>query len=143
MMDQFECNVVGPVIVTKALKDNLKEGSHMAIVTSMAGSVGAMLGAPGMLAYTTSKAAVNMAASRLMHDLKPNGASVGLYHPGVVATDMLDVVMGKPLKAGDATPFGVVISTEQSASDMLGLMKAYKLEDGLLFRSNNGDPIPW
>jgi NAD(P)-dependent dehydrogenase (short-subunit alcohol dehydrogenase family) len=39
MLEQFRANALGPLRVTEALVDNLKEGSKVAIVSSRVGSI--------------------------------------------------------------------------------------------------------
>ena len=87
MVEQFRVNTLGPLRVTMALRDNLTEGSKVAIITSRVGSI-ADNGSGGNYGYRASKAAVNMVGTNLKHDLAPHGIAVGLLHPGLVATDM-------------------------------------------------------
>jgi NAD(P)-dependent dehydrogenase (short-subunit alcohol dehydrogenase family) len=42
----------------------------------------------GYYAYRASKTALNMIGTNLKHDLLSRGVAVGLFHPGMVATDM-------------------------------------------------------
>ncbi len=87
MRKQYEVNALGPLRVTKALSDNLGEGSKVGILTSRVGSM-ADNGSGGNYGYRMSKAAANMAGVNLMHDLKPRGIAVILLHPGYVQTNM-------------------------------------------------------
>jgi NAD(P)-dependent dehydrogenase (short-subunit alcohol dehydrogenase family) len=87
MLQQYEVNTLGPLRVTEALADNLREGSKVAIVTSRVGSIDDN-GSGGNWGYRASKTAVNMIGINLMHELKPRGIAVALLHPGLVATDM-------------------------------------------------------
>ena len=87
MLEQYRVNTLGPLRVTEALRDNLAEGSKVAIVTSRVGSIEDN-SSGGNYGYRASKAAVNMVGTNLMHELKPRGIAVALLHPGLVATDM-------------------------------------------------------
>lgn len=87
MMAQYRVNAIGPLAVTEALRNNLVEGSKVAIVTSRVGSIEDN-SSGGNYGYRASKAAVNMIGTNLMHELKPRGIAVALLHPGLVATDM-------------------------------------------------------
>ena len=87
MLEQYRVNTLGPLRVTEALRDNLTEGSKVAIVTSRVGSIEDN-SSGGNYGYRASKAAVNMVGTNLMHELKPRGIAVALLHPGLVATDM-------------------------------------------------------
>ncbi len=84
---QYRVNTLGPLRVTEALADNLREGSKVAIVTSRVGSIDDN-GSGGNWGYRVSKTAVNMVGMNLMHELRPRGIAVALLHPGLVATEM-------------------------------------------------------
>ncbi|MDJ0748949.1 MAG: SDR family oxidoreductase [Woeseiaceae bacterium] len=84
---QYQVNTLGPLRVTEALADNLRDGSKVAIVTSRVGSIDDN-GSGGNWGYRVSKTAVNMVGMNLMHELRPRGIAVGLLHPGLVATEM-------------------------------------------------------
>jgi len=83
----FEVNSIAPLRLAHALVDCLYEGSKVAIVTSLMGSMGDNASG-GSYGYRMSKAAVNAAGVSLARDLQPRGIAVGLLHPGMVATDM-------------------------------------------------------
>lgn len=84
---QLQVNAIGPLRVTSALLPLLGEGSKVAFVTSRMGSIGDNTSG-GMYGYRMSKAALNMAAVSLAHDLRPRGVAVALLHPGFVRTEM-------------------------------------------------------
>ncbi|MBT8092806.1 MAG: SDR family oxidoreductase, partial [Gammaproteobacteria bacterium] len=87
MLLQYKVNALGPLRITEALRDNLKKGSKVAIITSRVGSIDDN-GSGGNWGYRASKTAVNMIGTNLMHELKPRGIAVALLHPGLVATEM-------------------------------------------------------
>jgi len=87
MVEQYRVNTLGPLRVTETLAGNLHEGSRVAIVSSRVGSI-ADNSSGGNYGYRASKAAVNMIATNLAHELRPRGIAVAILHPGLVATDM-------------------------------------------------------
>ena len=87
MRKQFEVNTLGPLRVVEALRDNLHEGSKIAIISSRVGSIEDN-GSGGYYGYRASKTAVNQVATNLMHELRPDEIAVGIMHPGLVATEM-------------------------------------------------------
>lgn len=89
MLAQFNVNTLGPLRVTEALRNNLAEGSKVAIVSSRVGSIADNVSG-GYYGYRASKAAVNQVATNLVHEFKPKGIAVAVLHPGLVATDMTD-----------------------------------------------------
>ena len=79
-------NVVGPVRVAKAVVPHMREGSKIAIITSLMGSIKDN-GSGGLIAYRCSKSAVNQAGVTMARDLKARGIAVGLIHPGMLRTN--------------------------------------------------------
>jgi len=124
---QIEVNTLGPLRVTSALLPNLKRGSKVAILTSLMGSI-ADNGSGGYYGYRISKAAVNMVGVNLAHDLRKDGISVVLLHPGMVATEMTG---------------GMGISTAESAEGLLARIDALTIEDSGSLWHANGERLPW
>ncbi len=85
--EQFAVNAMAPLRVTTALLPLMSKTAKVAIVTSRMGSI-ADNGSGGYYGYRMSKAAVNAAGMSLARDLTGRGIAVGLFHPGMVATDM-------------------------------------------------------
>ena len=127
MMLQFEVNALGPLRVTEALRDNLAAGSKVAIVTSRVGSIEDN-GSGGNWGYRTSKTAVNMIGTNLMHELKPRGIAVALLHPGFVATEMTR---------------GHGVSPVDSASGLIARIDELTLENSGGFWHAEGYRLPW
>lgn len=127
MMLQYEVNALGPLRLTEALADNLREGSKVAIVSSRVGSIDDN-GSGGNWGYRASKTAVNMIGTNLMHELKPRGIAVALLHPGLVATDM----------TGNHG-----ISPEESASGLIARVDQLSLETSGGFWHAEGYKLPW
>ncbi|NIL92947.1 MAG: SDR family NAD(P)-dependent oxidoreductase [Woeseiaceae bacterium] len=127
MLEQYRVNTLGPLRVTEALRDNLTEGSKVAIVTSRVGSIEDN-SSGGNYGYRASKAAVNMVGTNLMHELKPRGIAVALLHPGLVATDMTG---------------GTGIEPSDSARGLIQRIDELSLETSGGFWHAEGYELPW
>jgi NAD(P)-dependent dehydrogenase (short-subunit alcohol dehydrogenase family) len=127
MLEQYRVNALGPLRVTEALAGNLKEGARVAIVSSRVGSIDDN-GSGGNWGYRTSKTAVNMIGTNLMHELRPRGISVALLHPGLVTTDMTS-------QQG--------VSPEASARGLLQRIDELNLENSGGFWHAEGYVLPW
>jgi NAD(P)-dependent dehydrogenase (short-subunit alcohol dehydrogenase family) len=124
---QFEINAVAPLALTQLLQPNLRPGSKLILITSRMGSIddnssGAMYG------YRMSKAALNMAGKSLALDLKNQGIAVGIFHPGMVATDMTG-------QQG--------IPPEQAATNLIARIDQLTLDGSGQFLHADGSPLPW
>ena len=125
---QFEVNALGPLRIAHALRQNLKAGSQVAIITSRMGSV-ADNTSGSMYGYRMSKAAVNMAGRSLSHDLQDEGIAVGLLHPGYVRTGMT---------GGNGN-----WNADEAASALIARIDEITLENSGTFRHANGESLPW
>jgi NAD(P)-dependent dehydrogenase (short-subunit alcohol dehydrogenase family) len=125
---QFEVNTLGPLRVTAALQNHLKDGGRIAIITSRMGSVEDN-SSGGYYGYRVSKAGVNAVGKSLAMDLKPRQIGVFLLHPGFVRTDM---VGGQ----GD-------ISADEAAANLVRRIDSLTLASTGTFWHANGDPLPW
>ena len=85
--EHFEVNTLGALRVTTALLPQLGRAAKIAFVSSRAGSIGDGPSG-GTYGYRMSKAALNMAAANLAHEVAPRGIHVVVLHPGFVRTDM-------------------------------------------------------
>jgi NAD(P)-dependent dehydrogenase (short-subunit alcohol dehydrogenase family) len=126
---QFEVNALAPLLLARALCDQMPEGAKLALITSRMGSI-ADNGSGGYYGYRMSKAALNMAGRSLAVDLRPRGIAVAILHPGLVRTRMTGF-----------TPQG--ISPEHAAQGMLERIAALNLESSGSFWHANGEPLPW
>jgi NAD(P)-dependent dehydrogenase (short-subunit alcohol dehydrogenase family) len=124
---QFEINSIGPLRVTHALLGNLGQGSLVAIVTSLMGSM-TDNGSGGRYGYRMSKAAINSAGVSLSHDLRAQGIGVLLLHPGMVATEMTGR-RGVPVK--------------ESVSGLLARIDAFTPKQSGTFWHADGRELPW
>ena len=127
MRRQFEVNSLAPLRLTQALHPNLRNGSKVVFITSRVGSIDDNTSG-GLYGYRMSKAALNMAGKNLAHDLRPEGIAVGIFHPGIVATDMTG-------QRG--------ISPEESAHNLLARIDALSLANSGQFLHADGTPLPW
>lgn len=89
MVRLLEINVCGPLRVTKAMLDLLRQSSGAKVVniTSGLGAVSTRAGCDS-LAYGSSKAALNYVTRSLAFDLQRYGMIVAAITPGWVRTDM-------------------------------------------------------
>ncbi|WP_281689996.1 1-hydroxy-2-glutathionyl-2-methyl-3-butene dehydrogenase [Pseudonocardia thermophila] len=129
---QFEINALGPLRTVEALRDLLHDGSKVGIVTSRVGSL-ADNSSGGMYAYRISKAAANMVARNLHHELGPRGIHVLALHPGMVATDLTKDF------PGDFT----YIQPDEAAAGLIGNMDRLTAENAGRFQHANGSYLDW
>ncbi len=125
---QFEINALGPLKITEALQRNFSSNAKLAMITSRMGSVTDNTSG-GRYGYRMSKAALNIAAVSLAHDLRSKGVAVGVVHPGLVGTDMIGGV-------GDITP-------DQAAARIAQRIDEFTLENSGTFWHSNGETLPW
>lgn len=126
--EQFEVNALAPLLVVETLETQLNHGGKIAMITSRMGSI-ADNGSGGRYGYRMSKAALNAASMSLSKDLAPREVSVGIYHPGYVQTDMVNM-------GGD-------ISAAEAASRLVGLILAQSMVNTGQFKHSNGQCLPW
>jgi 2-glutathionyl-2-methylbut-3-en-1-ol dehydrogenase len=129
---QFEINAIGPLRTIEALRDLLSSDAKVGIVTSRVGSLGDN-GSGGMYAYRMSKAAANMAALNLHHDLSPRGISVLALHPGMVATALTKDYPGNH----------AYIQPEEAAVGLIRDMDELTIKTSGSFQHSNGSYLPW
>lgn len=85
----FRINAVSPLLVTRALLPSLRKGEKRVVqISSVMGSIGAMVGGSGSYNYRTSKTALNMLNACLAAELGGEGFACIVLHPGWVKTDM-------------------------------------------------------
>jgi NAD(P)-dependent dehydrogenase (short-subunit alcohol dehydrogenase family) len=127
MERQFRVNSLGPLRVTAALRSRLAAGSKVFIITSRMGSIEDNTSG-GSYGYRMSKAAVNIAGRSLAIDLKDDGISVFLLHPGWVSTEMTG---------------GTGIPVTQSAEGLVRMMDGLGPDDSGTFWHQEGYALPW
>jgi NAD(P)-dependent dehydrogenase (short-subunit alcohol dehydrogenase family) len=125
---QFEVNALGPLRVTAALRDRLRKGAKVALITSRMGSIDDN-GSGGAYGYRMSKAALDMAGKSLSIDLRPREVAVAILHPGMVKTDMV----------GDHGQ----VEPADAARGLLARIDELRLETSGGFWHANGQTLPW
>lgn len=128
--ETFRVNSIGPFRVVQALIDNVKAGKDKKIITisSKMGSVGNVYYG-GSIAYSSSKAAVNMVTKILANRFRGDGIIAVPLHPEWVRTDM-----GGP---------GARLSTEESATGLRKVIAGLTLETSGRFFQYDGEELPW
>ncbi|WP_421864594.1 SDR family oxidoreductase [Motiliproteus sp.] len=128
LRQQFEVNTLGPIRAVEALASNLVTGAKVAMITSRMGSVTDNTSG-GRYGYRMSKAALNIAAVSMAHDLSHNHVSIAIIHPGLVGTEMIG-------GHGDITP-------DQAAERIAQRIEVLTPETSGTFWHSNGEVLPW
>lgn len=113
----FDANFFGLIAVTRAMLPLLRKSPAGRIVnlTSILGSIAehadpnSPIYAMKLLAYDSSKAAVNMFTNHLAHELRETKIKVNAAHPGWVKTDMGGP--GAPMELVDGAKTSVWLAT--------------------------------
>jgi NAD(P)-dependent dehydrogenase (short-subunit alcohol dehydrogenase family) len=118
----FETNVFGAFRVTKALLPLLKKSKHGRIVNLSSGLGSLTRNADPnnslairnmLLAYSSSKAALNMMTVQFAKELKSTGIKVNSANPGFTATDMNQHRGTKTVEQGAATPVRLALLPDE------------------------------
>ncbi len=125
---QFYINALGPLRITEALSNKLVPSAKIAMITSRMGSI-ADNTSGGRYGYRMSKAALNIAAVSLSHDLAPRDIAVGIFHPGLVGTEMIGGY-------GDITP-------DEAAERIATRIDNLTMQNTGTFWHSNGEILPW
>jgi 3-oxoacyl-[acyl-carrier protein] reductase len=103
---QFDVNVLGLLLTTKAASKHLGEGSSVINI----GSVVTTLSPPGSSVYTATKGAVDAITGVLANELGPRKIRVNSVNPGLVETEGTHAAgfIGSPFEAHavSTTPLG-------------------------------------
>ena len=126
----FRTNTMSPLAVSAAFAANVAQSGQKKIITlaSIMGSL-AENDSSGDFIYRSSMAAVNAVMKSLAGDLKSEGITVAVLHPGWVRTDM-----GGP----DAA-----IEAPESVTGMRAVIAGLKESDSGRFLNYDGTEIPW
>jgi NAD(P)-dependent dehydrogenase (short-subunit alcohol dehydrogenase family) len=89
--ETFDTNVKGTIFTIQQALSLMSEGGSIILTGSSAGTTGA----PGMSAYSASKAAVRNLARSWAEDLKGTGIRVNVLSPGATATDLAKEALGE------------------------------------------------
>ena len=126
---QFEVNALAPLLLARALVDQMPHGAKLALMTSRMGSIDDNTSG-GSYGYRMSKVALNIAGKSLAVDLKPRGIAVAILHPGLVRTGMIRF-----------NPSG--IAPEESVQGLLERIDGLTLATSGSFWHANGTLLPW
>ncbi|MEL7233812.1 MAG: SDR family NAD(P)-dependent oxidoreductase, partial [Chloroflexota bacterium] len=123
-------NAVAPVMVARAFVPLLRNGDNRRLVsiTSQLGSLERKQSG-GLYDYCASKAALNMYTRTLAADLKSDGITTVMIHPGWVQTDMGG-------RSADLTP-------EESAAAVVNVIDGLTPEMNGGFYRQDGSQHPW
>ncbi|MYW71940.1 SDR family oxidoreductase [Pseudonocardia sp. ICBG1034] len=135
---QFEINTLGPLRVVRELRGLIDDGAKVGVLTSRIGSLEEN-GSGGDYAYRISKAAANMVTLNLHHDLKQRGIAVQALHPGMVLTNLLDVV-DPELMSKYASAYS---PPDKAAQQLVDVLDALTVETAGKFQHANGEILPW
>ena len=134
--DFIQVNVAGPVKMSEAFKPHVKASNmkKIAVLSSKAGSFAEDGGGnfPGVLWYQTSKAALNMAMTRVTKAVVRDGISVVLLSPGLVDT-----------QGGQLTQMGMpgLTPIEESIGGMRKIIDDMTVETTGRFITYTGDEV--
>ena len=126
---QFEVNALAPLLLARALVDQMPSGAKLVLMTSRMGSIDDN-SSGGSYGYRMSKVALNMAGKSLAIDLESRGIAVAILHPGLVRTRMIRF-----------NPSG--IPPEQSVKGLLARIDGLTLATSGSFWHANGELLPW
>ncbi|MEO7814220.1 MAG: SDR family oxidoreductase [Sphingomicrobium sp.] len=127
-LDTFRINSIAPVLLAQALMPQLAQTKGKAIaITSQMGSIADS--STAWIPYRASKAALNMAWHVLANEVRAQGVTLGLMHPGWVQTDM-----GGP---------GATIDAPTSVRGMVRVIGGLGIEQSGGFFGYDGREIPW
>jgi NAD(P)-dependent dehydrogenase (short-subunit alcohol dehydrogenase family) len=134
MQRVYEVNTLGPLRVVEAFLPLMDLGrlKRLCFVSSEAGSI-ARSQRLGWFGYCMSKAALNMAVKNLFNELRPQGYTFRLYHPGWMRTYM----NGKKAVEADMEP------EEAAARALPFFLGPRDDEDRLLLVDHQGQEWPW
>ena len=129
-LDLFNVNVVGPVKLATALRDNVAKSADkkMVVISSQVGSI-AENESGSMMYYRTSKAAVNQAWHSLAQQWQDEDLTLAMLHPGWVQTDMGG-------ENADLTP-------QESVEGMRSVIEGLDRNKNGKFYDYSGREIPW
>ena len=130
----FDVNSLGPVRMVEACLPLLQRSAmkRLCFVSSEAGSI-ARCKRTSWYGYCMSKAALNMAVKIMFNQLRPEGFTFRLYHPGWMRTYM----SGQKATQGDMEP------SEAAAKAISFFLTSQAEEDKLALIDPLGQEWPW
>jgi NAD(P)-dependent dehydrogenase (short-subunit alcohol dehydrogenase family) len=127
-LDVLAVNALAPVRVVQHAFGSLRQGSKIAMVSSLMGSIGDCESGRSY-AYRASKTALNMLTVAMKPELAERGVAAVLLHPGWVQTDM----------GGPQAP----VNTVDSVAGMLARIDELTVATSGSYRSFDGTILPW
>ena len=136
--ETFDTNVKGTIFTVQKALPLMGKGASIILTGSSAGTTGA----PGMSAYSASKAAVRNLARTWAEDLKGTGIRVNVLSPGATATELAKQALGEegqkvyaamtPLqRMGDPTEIGAVAAFLASSDSSFMTASEVAVDGGL------------
>lgn len=113
----FDSNIIGMILLTKAVFPFLKQGDAIINTTSAT----AYLGHEALLDYSATKGAIVSFTRSLALQAKPKGIRVNAVAPGPVATPLTEETFGEEEEDGSKPPLERNASTEEIAASFLFL----------------------
>ena len=130
LMQTFEVNVAGVMLVSQQFVDLLKNGEQPRLIQiSSRGGSFALNARTGMCSYRTSKAALNMLNKVIHHELKLLGIISIVMAPGWVITDM-----GGP---------NASLQPKDSIRQQLAVIDSLTMDDAGTFKDYTGSTVAW
>ena len=129
ILHQFEVNALSPLCCVQTMLSNLSKSAKIALISSRMGSIEDNTSG-GSYGYRLSKVALCMAGKSLAVDLKPNGISVGILHPGLVSTRMTGFTSNG-------------IQPKESVKGLIQRIDELTIENTGTFWHSNGEILPW
>ncbi|KQP12148.1 SDR family oxidoreductase [Pseudorhodoferax sp. Leaf267] len=125
---QFETNVIGPMLLSRAFAPVLKANGGGAVLNVL--SVASWISTPGLAMYASSKSAVWSLTNGLRHELRGQGTQVLGLHMGFVDTDLT-----RGIDFPKSTPESIVRQAydalESGAEEVLGDEITRQVKQGL------------
>ncbi|EDO30809.1 predicted protein [Nematostella vectensis] len=143
MIRVFKANTVAPLQIVQAFLPLLKQGGKTAsfqdqapkfpkaLIVQMSSKIASIQdnGSGGRYPYRASKSALNIISKSMSVDLKGDGISVVMLHPGWVQTDM-----GGP---------NALTATEESVAGMMSVLANFDESKNGMFIDFRGNIVPW
>ncbi|XP_067861900.1 C-signal-like [Heptranchias perlo] len=143
MIKSYITNVVGPIMITKALLPALQQAVQLSDELGISCKKAAVINMSSIMGsielcsneseksytYRISKAALNMLTKCLANELKPQGILCASMHPGWVKTEM----------GGEKAP----LIKEESINGILEVLSRLSDKDSGSFLDWRGQRLPW
>ncbi len=131
----FDSNIIGMILLTKAVFPNLREGGTIINTTSAT----AYQGHPDLLDYSATKGAIVSFTRSLALQAKRKGIRVNAVAPGPVATPLTEETFGEEKEDLSKPPFERNASPEEIAGSFLFLASKDSMQiTGQVLHPNGG-----